>query len=406
MTEVVPSRRAPVASTRLTFRLLCLAVAFEAGGVGVMFPLLARIQAADHLPTYGLGLMAGAYFFAALLTQLGGGRFLDGERARHVLLGGLLLTAASLAWFALGTHLWDLVAARCLGGLGYGIVGPAALRAGTVGVPNEERGARLGRLSSAQMTGIVAGPLGGSVLASVGGLAFPFLVLAGALLGVFVALVLTPIPPLADGDDPGVAFTDVEHRSPRQSKLGVARRPLVALLLLAVGSQLANGLYESLWSRLLTDRGGGSLLIGLSLSLYGIPFILLAPAGGRLANRRGPLVVSGLALLGAAGLLASYGLVVSPILIVILGISEAVFQALAVPGGYAAVASLFPDDRAATGQGWFGAAGTASAGVAAVAGAAIYGADGPATVFVGGAVISAGFVVAAMLTGRGRMPGK
>jgi hypothetical protein len=41
-----------------------------------------------------------------------------------------------------------------------------------------------------------------------------------------------------------------------------------------------------------------------------------------------------------------------------------------------------------------------------VAGAAIYGADGPATVFVGGAVISAGFVVAAMLTGRGRMPGK
>jgi MFS family permease len=391
------SARAPQPAARLTFRLLCVAVALEAGGAGILFPLLARIQAAHHLPTYGLGLMSGAYFFAALGAQLGVGRFLDGRRAKPLLLAGLLLGAVALAWFALGTQLWQLVAARCVGGFGFGIVGPAALRAGTFNIPADQRGARLGRLSSAQMTGIVLGPLAGSVLASVGGLPFPFLVLAAALLGVLVALACTRSLPAPD-----VVRQDVAPAGGRRP-LGVARRPLVALLLLAIGAQLANGLYDALWSRLLTDKGAGSLLIGLSLTLFGIPFILLAPFGGRLAGRRGPLLVSGVSLLAAAAFLASYGAVASPQVIVILGIGEAVFQAVAVPGGYAAVAHLFPDDRVATGQGMFGAAGTAAAGAAAVLGAPIYARYGAATVFGAGAVVSAVFVLAAMATGRGRM---
>jgi MFS family permease len=399
--EPAASVRAPQRAARLTFRLLCVAVALEAGGAGILFPLLARIQAAHHLPTYGLGLMSGAYFFAALAAQLGVGRFLDGRRARPLLLAGLLLGAAALVWFGLGTQLWQLVASRCLGGFGFGIVGPAALRAGTFGIAPEDRGARLGRLSSAQMTGIVLGPLAGSVLASVGGLSFPFLVLAAALLAVLAALACTRVAPAA-----GATRSEVREGARGRQRLGVARRPLLALLLLAVGAQLANGLYDSLWSRLLTDKGAGSLLIGLSLTAFGIPFILLAPFGGRLAGRRGPMLVSGVGLLAAACFLASYGFVASPHVIVILGIGEAVFQAVAVPGGYAAVASLFPEDRVATGQGLFGAAGTAAAGVAAVIGAPIYARYGAATVFGAGAAISAVFVFAAMVMGRGRIVGR
>jgi MFS family permease len=118
------------------------------------------------------------------------------------------------------------------------------------------------------------------------------------------------------------------------------------------------------------------------------------------------MLVSGVGLLAAACFLASYGFVASPHIIVILGIGEAVFQAVAVPGGYAAVASLFPEDRVATGQGLFGAAGTAAAGAAAVIGAPIYARYGAATVFGAGAVVSAVFVLAAMAMGRGRMSGR
>jgi MFS family permease len=418
---------------RLTFALLCTTLALEAVGAGMLYPLLARIQAARHLQTYGLGLMAGAYFFAALIAQIGGGRLLDGRRARPVLLGGLALGSASLVWFALAPNLLQLVGARAVGGLCFGIIGPAALRAGTVGIPSELRGARLGKLSSAQMSGIVLGPLAGSVLASIGGLSFPFYVLAVALGLTLLALVLVPQPQPADARaaEDGRAVADRaneaadNHRlaptpatihgaattgaatTPTARAIGRSLRPatraVVALLFLAVGAQLANGLYDALWSRLLTDRGAGSLLIGLSLSLYGIPFIILAPIGGRLASRRGPLMVGGIGLLVASVFLASYGFVTVPAVILVLGVMEAFAQALAVPGGYAAVANVFPDDRAATGQGWFGAAGTAAAGTAALVGAPVYAALGAGAVFAGGAVISAICVVVAMIVGRGRM---
>ncbi|HLH99241.1 MAG TPA: MFS transporter, partial [Acidimicrobiales bacterium] len=152
-------------------------------------------------------------------------------------------------------------------------------------------------------------------------------------------------------------------------------------------------------SRLLTDRGATELLIGLSLSLFGLPFMVLAPLGGRLAERRGPLLAASVALIVSDGFMASYGFVPWPIIIVLLGIGEACAQCVAVPGGYAAVARAWPDDRAATGQGWFSGAGTAAAGAASLAGAPTYAALGPGAVFAGGAGISvllalAGLVVA------------
>jgi MFS family permease len=412
--EAAPSRsgapRGPalLEQPRLTFILLCTVLALEAVGAGMLYPLLARIQAARHLPTYGLGLMAGGYFFAALVTQVGGGRVLDGRHARPLLLAGLALGSVSLVWFALAGDLAQLLGARALGGLSFGIVGPAALRAGTVGIPSEQRGARLGRLSAAQMSGIVLGPLAGSVLASVGGLSCPFYVLAVALGLALVALLAVPQPRAEPDSSARRRAADALDRAAlvRRRSLPLASRPVVALLLLAVGAQLANGLYDALWSRLLTDRGAGTLLIGLSLTLYGIPFILAAPFGGRVAGRRGPLMVSGAGLLVAAGFLASYGFVTVPVVILVLGVMEAFAQALAVPGGLAAVANVFPDHQAATGQGWFAAAGTAAAGTAAMIGAPIYAAFGPGAVFGGGAVISAAFVIGAMVVGRGRMGGR
>ena len=139
----------------------------------------------------------------------------------------------------------------------------------------------------------------------------------------------------------------------------------------------------------MTDRGAGALLIGLSLSLYGAPFIVLAPLGGRLAERRGPLLAAGLSLIAADAFMSSYGFVPSPVVIVLLGVGEACVQSVAIPAGYAFVAQAFPPERSATGQGWFGSAGTAAAGLAALVGAPLYALAGPGSVFAGGAALSA-----------------
>jgi MFS family permease len=374
------SRRRLTASLDAPLALLGAAVFLGAAGVGALFPLLAKIQAEHHLATYSLGLMSGANFFAALLAQLGVSRFLDGRRARRVLLIGLVLGSASLLWFARAGDLWQLVASRALGGISYGIVGPASLREAAIGVKGEARGRRIGILSSLMMAGIVIGPLFGSLLDIAGGLPLPFEVLGGLLAVLFVVSALAlRVPEEAEEEATQTIAAPARLRS----------RAVIALLVFAAASQLPNGLYDSLWSRLLTDRGADQLLIGLSLSLFGLPFIVLAPFGGKLAERRGPLLAACVGLVISDVFMASYGLVPSPVIIVILGVAEACAQCVAIPGGYAAVARVFPDSQAATGQGWFSASGTGAAGLSAVAGAPIYAAIGPWAAFGGGALISA-----------------
>lgn len=381
-----------------TFILLAAAVFVEAVGIGVLFPLLARIQEARHLPTYGLGLMSGASFFASLAGQVGMARLLDGHRARRVLLAALALAAVAPLWFALAHDLWSLTASRAVGGVAYGIVMPAALRAGTAGIQPDRKGARLGLLSSAQMAGIVLGPLAGVALYSAGSIALPFEVVAAAQ--AVILLVILAIPGAgAVPADTGPAANGPPAIRPRATSAAV-----LAVLLVAAASQLPTGLYDALWSRLLTDRGATTLLIGLSLALFGIPFVLLAPVGGRLSARRAPLPWAGAGLVVAACFMASYGIVTAPIAIVVLGIFESCAQAVVVPAGYAATAAIFPDQLAATGQGWFSGAGTLAAGFGAVLAAPAYAAFGPFPVFAGGAAISAAGAVAGVLVWRRARP--
>jgi len=378
------------------FLVLAAAVCLEAVGVGVLFPLLASIQREDHLATYGLGLMSGASFFAGLVAQLGVGPFLDGSRARRVLLGGLALGAVSQAWFASVTSLWSLVGARACGGIAFGIILPAALRQAGYGQEGPDRGRRLGAISASMMAGITVGPLLGSVLYSTGGIHLPFIAVA-VLLGVVFVLAVVLIPGSQGADDVTEPLVSTGNRSRRTSFY-----VLVSVVCLGAASQLPNGLYDALWSRLMTDRGAGALLIGLSLTLYGAPFIVLAPIGGRLAEKRGPLLAGAVGLMIADVFMASYGFVPSPVVITLLGVGEACVQSVAVPAGYAYVARVFPQERAATGQGLFGGAGTAAAGLSAVLGASLYAQVGPGAVFAGGAAASA--ALAAVALGVGRSP--
>lgn len=389
-------RRGSPAGHDTAFILLGIAVFVDGAAFGVLFPLLARIQDEHHLQDYALGLMSGAAFFAALGAQFGAARLLDGAKARKVLLAGLLVAAIGAAWFAFAGGLWQLVAARALGGIGYGIVGPASLRQAAVGASGEQRGRRIGLLSSSQMAGITVGPLVGSLLFTAGGLSLPFEALAGMLLVLLIAVAATPSAGAADTTGEPTA-----GGAEKQPPMRLPIRPVVAILLIGVALQMPSGLYDALWSRLLTDRGAGTLMIGASLSVFGIPFVALAPFGGKLAERRGPLLATAIASIASDFFMASYGFVPIPVVIVLLGIGEACFQAVAFPGGYAAVARVFPENRAATGQGWYSGAGTAAAGGAALVGAPLYAALGPGAVFGGGAVLSALIALASLpMAGR------
>jgi DHA1 family multidrug resistance protein-like MFS transporter len=299
-----------------------------------------------------------------------------------MLRAGVAVAAVGMLGMVFATEQWAWVGARLLLGLGSGTVGPAVRRLVITRDP-ERVGANLGTQTAFDVTGFVLGPLLAALLAEVIGLRAPFAALA-VVYGV-VLLVLLRLD-LESG-----AATATVHRAVRR----LIRLPAVqSALCAAIAFYLTIGMFEALWSILLRDLGAETWLIGLTLSIFTIPMIVFAPKGGALAQRKGPIRVVSVSILVAAACTAVYG--VGPLWVLIVASAvHATADAYTMPGNQVAVAIASPPDQVATGQGLLGATGLAVAGLAALAGAAVYEAFGRATVFIGTAAVMAALVLAA-----------
>lgn len=101
-------------------------------------------------------------------------------------------------------------------------------------------------------------------------------------------------------------------------------------------------MYDVVWPLYLSARGYNSLVIGLSISLYAVPILLLARAGGRLADRsnRRWLMAGSFALCGGCASLYPTLRTLTPILI--LGTVEAVGFVLIEPVMFAVIGDSSP----------------------------------------------------------------
>ena len=70
----------------------------------------------------------------------------------------------------------------------------------------------------------------------------------------------------------------------------------------------------------------------MSLTLYGIPYVLWAPKGGALADRLGPVRSATLGMIIVVPATALYGLLAAPLVITGVALIEAIGNATAVPG--------------------------------------------------------------------------
>ena len=136
-------------------------------------------------------------------------------------------------------------------------------------------------------------------------------------------------------------------------------------LVVNVGAYLASGTYEVIWSVYLDRLGAGLDLIGLTFALFGLPVVVLSPAGGRLVDRRGArtFAIVGAASAVIAGLL--YAAIAIPVWFIPVVLFEGTGFALMTPAVFAMVAAGSPSGRSSTAQGVFGAAGTVGTIVAA-----------------------------------------
>jgi len=222
----------------------------------------------------------------------------------------------------------------------------------------------------------VLGPVAGSLLYELTGLRWPFLIFAG-LAGFGLLLLSRRQLPAVPAGGASSAFS-----------LSLLRNPgVVVAALLALAIFLPVGIYDSLWARYMEDRGAGPVFVGVTLAMYGVPFVLLASTGGRLADRFGPVRSAFACLLVIAPLTYLYGSLESVVFIMVISLVEATAQAVAVPASQAAMAKATPDGNVAAGQGLAGALQQLGAGLMALAAAPVYGASGPDVVFGGAALL-------------------
>ncbi|MEQ8842562.1 MAG: MFS transporter [Acidimicrobiales bacterium] len=337
-------------------------------GYGSVFTLLAEFRNEFGFSESQLGLIASAGFFAGFVAQVGLAPLADRGRTAQMIRGGVLLAAVGMLGMVVADQLWMFVGSRVVFGLSTGAVAPAMRRLLITRDPDAV-GTTLGRLTAFDISGFVLGPVLAAVMVELGGIRLPFIVLMAANLLLFgwVGRLDLRTPP---GD--GV----------RRPTLPLLRIPRIQSALFAgVAFYLTIAYFEATWALLLDDNGAETWFIGLSLSLFTIPMILIAPTGGRMAQARGHAAVVGWSISVAAVCTLLYGWVDGLWILLLVSVVHAIADAFTMPANQVAIATATPREQLAAGQGLFSAIGVLVSGVVAYGAGALYEAEGPKLLF-------------------------
>jgi MFS family permease len=341
----------------------------------VVFSVLSDLQDKFGFADSGLGLIAGSGMVVGFAGQLLLAPLADRGHSKRLLIAGLLVAVVGSVLFAGSSSLLGFVVARGVVGLSNGLFLPAA-RAIAASMSDQNVAERLGRLGGVELAGFVTGPVVGGVLVGPMGVRWPFLVCGAIALGAAIALAPRALPA-----PPTIA------RTTRLSFDLLRIREMQVGVLLTVALFLPVGMYDAILDRYLTDRGASNVLIGISFTMYGIPFALLAARGGRLADRKGAFRLSMVAIALVVPLTAAYGLLSVPLVIMCVFFLEGTVQALGVPASQAVVAEAAPLGRASAAQGLAGSMNLAAAAVSAFTAPIVYERWGAGVTFSAAAIL-------------------
>jgi DHA1 family multidrug resistance protein-like MFS transporter len=363
---------------------LLLAQLVMFAGVAALFPVVPLYVRAHGGSSADIALFVAGPLVASTLVQVPAGHLVDRIGRKPVLVGSRVAFAAlSFGLFANTGPLWLLALLRVGQGAGSGAYLPALRAALADLTPVGRRGSRYAQLQACEMVGLLVGPaIGGAIaLWQYSGI---FLVSGVAVLvglGTLTRMPETRAAPVPAAD-PGPAG-GAPIPPPPARRWWLSRSLLLpAATLAAVGAMF--NMYDVVWPQYLSARGYDSLVIGLSISLFAVPILLLATRAGRLsdtANRR-VLVAGALTLVAACAV--TYPLLRSIYPILLVGTVEALAWVVVEPTLYAAVseAADAPVRGRAMGIGGFFEAGGGALGAGVLG--ALYGIAAPLP-FLGGA---------------------
>ncbi len=323
-------------------------------------PLFLRQAGASYAE---IGLVAAAFWGAGLLVGYPVGRLSDRLGRKRLIVVSQIVYAAATAAFALSpSPLWFL-ALRALQGGAAGAASVLAMAAVADVVAPERRGRAYGSLTGANMTGTIAGPLIGATLFTIS-VALTFL--ASALVALAVGGIVAWTLPRRGAGAP--------QRSARRLGAAVFRnRAILGILLASAALGLLIGMYDTLWSLLMHARHASDFEIGLSFTLFALPFALGSWPAGWLADRMDNRWLVFVSLVAAAGFAATYPFLPSPGWLIGLGVFEGIFTVTGAPARLAMLSRQVRPDEMGGVQGIYGSVQVGASAVASALAGALFG---------------------------------
>lgn len=296
---------ARAASVSPVLALLAFIAFIAQVGIAVMLPLLPLFATELGATPFVLGLLTSVFAVTNGVAQFGVGVLSDRYGSRRFISGGLALYAGMNALIATAATAGWLLAWRALSGFGGGaLIVAERIYLAEITQP-ERRGFANGVLSAAASAGMVAGPAFGGLIAAIGGLRAPFVVVA---LTSGIALVASLALPRRTVATPTTERDAVETSPPPHRPM---TRPIAALLAANLLMLAGYGAFITTYAPLATERlGWTTVQIGLAFSCFGGGSILLGPALGHLGDRtsRRLVAMGGVLPVAAFGLALVVGL--------------------------------------------------------------------------------------------------
>ena len=342
-------------------------------GYGSVLTLLAEFRNQFGFSESEVGVITAAGFLAGFVAQISLAPLADRGRTAQMIPAGVALAAVSMFAMVWATQLWAFVSARVLFGFSAGAVSPAMRRLIITRDP-ENVGQNLGRLTAVEISGFVFGPASAALMVELGGLRLPFIALGVANAAMLLWVARLDLHTSANGG--------TKHKTWPLLKLP----GIQAALLAGVAFYLTIAYFETTWALLLDDLGAEIGLIGISLSLFTVPMIVLAPTGGRLTQRLGHSAIVGKSITVAAVCTGLYGWIDMLWPVLLISLVHAVADSFTLPANQVAIATASPPEQIAAGQGLFSGAGTLVSGVVAYVSGVLYESNGPKILYTTAAV--------------------
>ncbi len=255
----------------------------------------------------------------------------------------------------------------------------------------EHVGQNLGRLTAVEVSGFVLGPASAAAMVELGGLRLPFIALGLANAAMLAWVTRLDLRTSANG---GTKYkTWPLLKMPR----------IQAALLAGVAFYLTITYFETTWAVLLDDLGAQTWLVGVSLSLFTVPMIVLAPTAGRLTQKIGHSAIVGKSITLAAACTALYGWIDLLWPVLLISLVHAVADSFTLPANQVAIATASPPEQVAAGQGLFSGIGTLVSGMVALVAGFLYENNGPKVLYTTAAVAMVVLLAVSLILDRAEL---